>query len=32
MKSGMLAAEAIFPKVIAEEPHSDTIGTEIKLT
>lgn len=30
MKSGMLAAEAIFPKVTAEEPQSETAGTQIK--
>lgn len=27
MKSGMLAAEAIFPKVTAENPDSETAGT-----
>lgn len=27
MKSGMLAAEAIFPRVTAENPDSDTAGT-----
>lgn len=31
MKSGMLAAEAIFPKVTAEEPQSETAGTRIKV-
>lgn len=30
MKSGMLAAEAIFPKVTAEELQSETAGTQIK--
>lgn len=30
MKSGMLAAEAIFPKVTAESLDSETAGTEIK--
>lgn len=27
MKSGMLAAEAIFPRVTAENPDSETAGT-----
>lgn len=27
MKSGMLAAEAIFPRVSAENPDSETAGT-----
>ena len=30
MKSGMLAAEAVFPKVTAESPESETTGTEFK--
>ncbi len=30
MKSGMLAAEAIFPKVTAESLDSDTAGTDFK--
>ncbi|XP_049898431.1 electron transfer flavoprotein-ubiquinone oxidoreductase, mitochondrial [Epinephelus moara] len=29
MKSGMLAAEAIFPKVTAEEPESETAGLHV---
>lgn len=28
MKSGILAAEAIFPKVTAEEADSETAGTQ----
>lgn len=30
MKSGMLAAEAIFPKLTAETLDSETAGTEFK--
>lgn len=30
MKSGMLAAEAIFPKLTAETLYSETAGTEFK--
>lgn len=30
MKSGMLAAEAIFPKLTAETLDSETTGTEFK--
>ncbi len=30
MKSGMLAAEAVFPKVTAESLDSETAGTEFK--
>lgn len=32
MKSGMLAAEAIFPKVTAEDPQSETAGKEFNAT
>lgn len=32
MKSGMLAAEAIFPKVTAEDPQSETAGKEFNTT
>ncbi|XP_010788406.1 electron transfer flavoprotein-ubiquinone oxidoreductase, mitochondrial-like [Notothenia coriiceps] len=29
MKSGMLAAEAIFPKITAENPESETLGLHV---
>lgn len=32
MKSGMLAAEAIFPKVTAEDPQSETAGKGFNTT